>query len=923
MLERERELAELAAAVEEARAGDGSVVLIAGEAGIGKSSLIGALPSVLPFGTRLLVGYCDDLATPRVLGPLRDLVGSVGGTLTTALESGDRNGVSDALRAELDRPEDPTVLVVEDIHWADEATLDVLRFLVRRIASLPAVLVLSYRDVELTRDHPLQQLLGLAAGTPRLRRLRPERLSAAAVDRLGAHTGMDTERVYAVTAGNPFFVTEIFASGDLEGVPDTVAEAVGARLAGLDGSTRDALELLAVVPSGADRWLVEAVVPGGLASLAAAERRGVLRVSPAGVGFSHELARRAVADSMPTARRVFCNQAVLAALVDRHDECDLSRIVHHAAEAGAVEVLIAHGTAAAREAAVAGAHREAVAHYRLVLDHQEAFSPAEQADLLDGYAVECYTVGSAALAVQAEEEAVGLRRTLGDPRALGLSLRWLSRMRWWAGDRPKAELSGTEAIEVLEHAGDRRALALALSNQSQLRMLAGRRDESVTIGLRAVAMARDIGDAGLLSHALNNVGTSLWDDGQPEGQKILAESLAVALAADEFEHACRAYTNIVWHLLDVLAFAEAEQLLEDAICLAGEAEFHGFLRYLHVTRSMVYLALGRWDEAEREVAGAGDAEVITRCPALVVAGTVRARRGLDDHGMLDEAWELAHRLGEAQRLGPAAVALLEAAWLRDDLASVVPLVEPVYEEVRRFGRDSATAGLGYWMRVAGQAVPVKESDHPYSLLAAGEWRKAADAWRSAGCSYEYALALAQSSDAEDLLSALSILDGLGAEPLARKVRVRLRELGVNRDPTRSGPVDERQPRRTHRTADRRGPVAGRRPHQRRDRRAPGAVRPYDRHSRRRDPRQTGRQDPPRRRDPRQGSRPPARLNGRLTGSASRDGGTAWDCGRWIWPGGPGSRHSWCATTRPRGSCRPRRDPRPGIGSTATRICPPC
>src|SRR5690348_11283963 len=139
ILERELELEALAAAAEEARAGDGSVVLIAGEAGIGKSSLVDAVGSVLPGETRLLVGHCDDLATPRVLGPLRDLTSSVGSTLRQALESADGSRVSDALRAELDRPEEPVVLVVEDVHWADEATLDVLRFLVRRIASLPAV----------------------------------------------------------------------------------------------------------------------------------------------------------------------------------------------------------------------------------------------------------------------------------------------------------------------------------------------------------------------------------------------------------------------------------------------------------------------------------------------------------------------------------------------------------------------------------------------------------------------------------------------------------------------------------------------------------------------------------------------------------------------------------------------------------------
>jgi DNA-binding CsgD family transcriptional regulator/tetratricopeptide (TPR) repeat protein len=801
ILEREHELEALAAAAEEARAGDGSVVLIAGEAGIGKSALVDALGSVLPDGTRLLVGYCDDLATPRVLGPLRDLTGGVGGALTNALESGDRSRVSDALRAELDRPEQPTVLVVEDVHWADEATLDVLRFLVRRIASLPAVLVITYRDVAVTRDHPLQHLLGLASGTPRLRRLRPARLSADAVRRLGAHSGMDADRVYAVTSGNPFFVTEVLASGDIGGVPHTVAEAVGARLAGLDTPTRDAVEQLAVVPSAAERWLVETIVRGGLASLAAAERRGVLTVSPTRVAFSHELARRAVVDSMPAARRVACNQAVLAALLDRHDEADLSRIVHHAAQAGADDVIVQHGPAAAREAAAAGAHREAVAHYRLVLGHRPLFSHGELANLLDGYAVECYTVGLADLAVRAQEDAVGLRRTLGDPRKLGLSLRWLSRMHWWAGTRANAEVDGAQAIEVLETAGDESALALALSNQSQLYMLAGRRSDSVAVGRRAVAMARDLGDAALLSHALNNVGTALWDDGDPEGQALLDESLAVALEAGEVEHACRAYINILWHLLDVLRYAEAERMLEDAIHLADEAEFHGFLRYLQVTRSMVYLALGRWDEAEREVPSADEAEPITRCPALIVSGTIRVRRGQDGGvRLLQQAWEIAQRLGEAQRTGPAAAALLEAAWLRGDISRVVPAVSPVYEEVRRFGRLSSAAEFGYWMRTAGEAVPIAESDHPYTQLANGQWRQAADAWQRAGCPYEHAFALAQSPDPEDLLSALATLDGLGAEPLARRVRLRLRELGVTRIPrgsiqsTRANPagLTERQ-----------------------------------------------------------------------------------------------------------------------------------
>jgi DNA-binding CsgD family transcriptional regulator/tetratricopeptide (TPR) repeat protein len=362
-------------------------------------------------------------------------------------------------------------------------------------------------------------------------------------------------------------------------------------------------------------------------------------------------------------------------------------------------------------------------------------------------------------------------------------LRWLSRVHWWAGARAQAEARADEAVEVLESAGDRPALAMALSNQSQLHMLAGRRAESIAVGSRAIAIARDLDDPALLSHALNNVGTSMWDLGDPTGETLLQEALSVAVAAGDAEQACRAHVNKVWHLIDVLRFAEADRILDEAIELADEAEFDGFRKYLQLTRSMVYLALGRWDSAEREIRWAVDAEPIIRCPALVVLGTIRVRRGRPDGAeLLEQAWKMAQQLGEAQRIGPAAAALLEAAWLGENAPTAAALVAPAYDDVRRFGRLSSAAALGYWMQAAGEAVPIEDSGHPFSLLAKGEWRAAAEAWRLAGCPYEHALALAESPDPPDLLAALATLDGLGAEPLARQVRSRLRQRGVSRIP---------------------------------------------------------------------------------------------------------------------------------------------
>jgi DNA-binding CsgD family transcriptional regulator/tetratricopeptide (TPR) repeat protein len=789
ILERDAELSVLATAVREAAGRRGSVVLIMGEAGIGKSSLVGALRSHLPAEGRLLVGYCDDLATPRTLGPFRDLAGSVGTELSRAVTDGsDRDRVLSALRTELTWPEHPTVLVIEDIHWADDATLDALRYLIRRIADLPAVLVLTYRDDELNREHPLHGLLGQASRSDHVRHLRLRRLSQQAVRQLSAGSPVDAHDLFALTAGNPFFVHELLASAQGERVPPTIADAVLARVRSLDPSTQDVLDQLAVVPSVLDRWLVDALVPGtgqgavgAVAALAAAEERGLLSVSIRKIAFRHELTRRAIADAVPAARLMALNQRVLDALIE-HDGSDVSRIVHHAAQAGDQDAIVRYGPAAGRDAAGAGAHREAVAHFGLVLQHHGRFAPQERARLLAQYAIECYTIGAIDKAVEAGRGAVEENRSLGDPGQLGACLRWLSRIWWMAGDRTAAERAGREAISVLERAGDSRLLALALSNESQLCMAACRFSESIEYGERAVALAREAGDAAVTAHALTNIGVSRWGLGDPAGQPTLDEALRVALEAGDVEDACRAYVNLVRNLLDWYRLEEAERYLTAAMKLAEDSEFFGILSYMQVMRARLDFARGSWDEAVRAAEAAVGAFLPARCPALVVLGRVQVRRGQPGAaGLLSSAWKLAVQLDELQRLSPASSARAEDAWLRGDHARVRDIAMPVYQEARRLGERAYQAELGYWLTKAGQPAETA-SDHPYALQAAGRWREAAAVWEAAGCPYEHAAALAESPEPDDLLAALGILDELGAMPLATLVRGRLRALGTPRIP---------------------------------------------------------------------------------------------------------------------------------------------
>ena len=770
ILERDDELGELAAAARSAASGRGCVVLVYGEAGIGKSSMVEAMRGRIPAEGRMLVGHCDDLAAARTLGPFRDLVGGVGAELSRALREGDdRDRLLTALRAELDWPGHPTVLAIEDAHWADDASLDVLRYLVRRIGDLPVVLLLTYRDDELGRDHPLHQVLGLAG--PDARRMPLRRLSPQAVRRLSEGAGVDADEVYAVTSGNPFFVTEVVTGGS--GVSATVVDAVLARLGRLGPAARDAVERLSVVPTAIDRALVEALIPGGLAALAEAEERGLLVATPDRVTFRHELTRRAIADALPAVRRTVLNADVLAWLSGQPG-ADVARLVHHAAEAGDRAAIVRYGPQAARSAADGGAHREAVASYRLVLAQAEWFEPAERARLFEGYAVECYILGDGEASVVAQQQAVSLYRELGDDAAYGAGLRWLSRMQWWNGDRPGAERHAEEAVAVLEGVGDLQLLAMAYSNESQLHMLAHRDAEAIPLARHAVALSRAANDRLTLTHALNNLGCAVWRSGDERGGRdLLVESLQVALAADAVDDACRAYANLAWELMSWFRVDDAEPYVLAGIELAEHAEHLGFLHYLYVTRARLELARGNWDEAVRWAETGMAGRPMYSAAGLTVIGRVQARRGEPGADKtLAAAVEHAERLGEIQWTAPAYAAAAEEAWLRDDHERSVTLLRTVYDEVAELGAADLLPELAYRLhRDGGPEMP-----GPYGLLTLGRWRDAAEYWR--GCPYERAMALAEGPDAEAQLEALAELEALGATPLSRIVRRRLRDQGI-------------------------------------------------------------------------------------------------------------------------------------------------
>ncbi|WP_136708157.1 LuxR family transcriptional regulator [Agromyces sp. H66] len=789
LLEREPELAALGEAASAAAGGRGSVVLVHGEAGIGKSSLVGAMRDQPPAGCRVLVGACDALSTPRTLGPLRDLTPFVGARLGDALRAGDREEVFAALHEELASSRG-TVLVVEDAHWSDEATLDALRFLARRIDALPAALVLTYRDDELDRGHPLARLLGDLRTN--VHHLALRRLSPDAVGMLTAPRGLDAERVFALTGGNPYFVGELVATADAAVVPPTVVDAVAARLRRLDPATQELVEQLAVVPSAVGPAELARLVPGGPGALSAAEEGGLLTVRPDGVQFRHELTRRAVVDSLPASRRIELNARVLEILVDLG--ADPGRIASHAAEAGDIDAVVRWAPRAARDASVSGAHRQAAAHYRAALAHADRYDDAERAELLQASAIEAYTLGSGPEAVASQLEAVGLRREQGDRTALGEGLRWLSRFEWLVGHRPEAEEAAAEASVVLADSHDRGLLALAVSNEAQLAMLAHDLPRTIELATRAESLAREAGERRALSHALTNLGTAHLFQNRDEGMGELLEAAEVAVAGNFTDDAARAHVNLVWSLLDQYRLDLAERYLAPALEFSERTEVVGLWIYQQVERGRLHLARSQWDAALAATGMPGDALPHSQAAALVVIGLVQLRRG--DPGAeatLEEARRVADRLGDLQRTGPVAAARAEAALLRGDPAEARAVARPAYDEAVRRRALSLQAELASLLRRAGEPVEAPEGDHPFAVQARGEWRRAAELWRSIGCPYHEASALAESPHEADLLAALAILDRIGAVPLARRVRSALRDRGVRSIPRGPSTPTRRNP----------------------------------------------------------------------------------------------------------------------------------
>jgi len=780
LLERASFLQTLAEYAGEARRGNGRLVLVSGESGMGKTVLLEAFQRSIK-GTRWLWGACDGLLTPRPLGPLFDIGAQAGGELAGLCRRGaPRDRLFAAFLAEIDSPAALSVAVIEDVHWADEATIDLLSFAGRRLGRMRALLLATYRDDELGDDHPLRVVLGDLATQRATRRMRLPPLSQEAVRALVGQREVDAAELYRVTGGNPFYVSEIVEAG-WPSVPPTVRDAVGARLARSSSGARQVVESAAVIGARVDRSLLSSVLEGSGSSAGECLRTGILIPDGTGLRFRHELVRMAVEAGIAPHRKMELHARLLAALEERGD-ADPVLLAHHAEGAGDEKAVLRHAPEAARRSSALGAHREAAAQFERALRFAGDLDVPAMAALHEGAAGEYSLLDRWEEAERALRIALQLRRELGDDLSAGENLQRLCTTLWRLCRGEESGQAAGEAVRVLKALPPGPELAWAYANLSTSYMLAGRSDEAVEIGEKARALGEGLHQPDVISHALTATGSAILKS-RLDGMGSIERALRIALDADLQEEAGFAYTALHEGVARLHWFEDEERYYTEGMAYCQGRELGVFSTCLMGWRAYTLMLLGRWDEAADTCAQMLDRRSISpvnRLNPLRVLGSIRGRRGESGAWeLLDEALALAEGAAEPRWIAPVRAARAELRWLSGQPGLAAQEARSGYDGA--IGRvDPWTLGtVAIWLsRLQASDGVLTHLPKPFAREMAGDWQGAAAAWDRLGRPYDAALALLGSTDEAGLRQALAAFDGLGARAAAAVARRRMKALGV-------------------------------------------------------------------------------------------------------------------------------------------------
>lgn len=791
LYERDIPLQALDLALQQASGGAGCIVLVSGEAGIGKTTLIETFATSRFEQERIWWGTCDALFSPRPLGPLFDIaLQSKGELLSLINQNADRSSIFTAFFSQIQSHS--SIVIIDDVHWADEATLDLIKFVGRRIQRTPSLLILTYRDDEIGAVHPLRYVLGELPHVNTVR-LPLSPLSRASVRELARLADQEdrADDLFSRTNGNPFFVTEVLASKE-QLIPSTVRDAVLARAARLSAPARSVLEAAAVIGGHVEPWLVEQVSGAEAEFVEENLTKGTLQVHGDFYAFRHELARQAVLEAISSPNRLALHRRVLNALEETLGKTSgLARLANHAIGSNDQDAVLEYAPAAARQASAASSHREAIALYEFALRFADSLPPASHAKMLEAYEVELWYANRTTERMHALQKAIELWHSIGDRRREGDNVGALSSTYYSIGLKAEAEQACRSAIAILEALPPGPELARAYRSQSFICMENRDFAEAVMWGEKAIALAQQFNDLETVARACNYAGCSLLVMDYERGRALMEQSLHIGREANLPWAIAGTLANLSQTLVELYQFEAAASYFTEGIAFATEHDDDYHLQEILTWQAFARFHQGQWAETNQtllKVLQRSDRDLLTHTYALLTLGRLHVRMGESSAlTTLDEGLALSMKVG-VMRLEYARAARAELGWLQGDYERTIEEARAVYDNAVNKGHPWIAGELAFWRWRAGDTFkPPTWIARPFALQIAGDWRGAAQEWESRGCIYEQAMAL-MDGDAAAQLAALEIFERLGARPAVEKLKAQMRQQGLRGIPRGPRPI---------------------------------------------------------------------------------------------------------------------------------------
>jgi DNA-binding CsgD family transcriptional regulator/tetratricopeptide (TPR) repeat protein len=742
---RRAELDAMALALDRAASGETVHVLVTGEAGVGKTRLtvevariasergirvlrgecVNVGGSSLPYGPfvealRGLISELDEAEVGAIAGPaaadLARLVPGFGPVGVAAPQQTEwaESRLLEAFLGFLSRlaERSPVLLIVEDLHWADPATRELLGFLVQARRNIPILVVGTLRSDELHRRHPLRPWLaelerGGRVERVELARLDRPRLAALVTAILGKPPGRDViDDILARSDGNPFFAEELLAAsqdGTGRRLPPTLREILLARIAMIPETAAAVLDVAAVAGRRVEHDLLAEV--SGLQDdvlfegLRAAVGGYLLVVESDGsverYAFRHALVQEVVYDELLPGERVSLHRAFAEAL-DRQvpgqgaaEAGHWAELAHHWAAARDDGRAFAASLRAAEAAVASSAFGAALQDYERALELWDGLADAAQVagfdrvDLLRRAGMAAYLAANYRRAVALRREAVARADVSTDPIRAGILREELGRALWLIGDSTASLDAYREAVGTVPAAPATAERARAVSGLGQILMLSDRYAESAALCEEAIAIARAVGARAQEGHALSTLGRDITLLGRcAEGMVPMLEALRIAREVGSADDIGRAFVNLAEAHDDCGDLEEASARTAEGIREAEDLGIaHSYGHYIRLGGVSLAYNMGRWDEAQRLLdeamsrAPTGSGAEIYRLASSLSFQVGQGRFAVAETGIA-RARELLEKSPGAQFIGPVSAASAELElWRHAPLAALARIEE--------------------------------------------------------------------------------------------------------------------------------------------------------------------------------------------------------------------------------------------------------